>query len=152
MELDSYIESGAIEAYALGLASEEEVAELEHMRKLYPELNKEVKLIQSKLEKIAMEEAVTPPGAVRQRILQRIDWENENKSQEKTNYTYINIQPKEGDHITVHKWWKFFFIAVFILSKVFLFFAIFFYLKYRQMQEQQAQQQQQHTVQSVKAP
>ncbi|MET6999037.1 hypothetical protein [Chitinophaga defluvii] len=152
MELNSYIESGAIEAYALGLASEEEVAELEHMRKLYPELNQEVKLIQSKLEKIAMEEAVTPPGAVRQRILQRIDWENENKSTEKTNYTYINIQPKEGDHITVHKWWKFFFIVVFLLSKIFLFFAIFFYLKYRQMQEQQELKQQQHIVQPVKAP
>jgi anti-sigma-K factor RskA len=152
LELENYIESGAIEAYALGLASSDEVAELEYMRKLHPELNTEVRRVQVKLERIAMEESVSPPGAVRQRILQRIDWENENKATEVPNYTYINIQSKESDQMTVHKWWKYFFVAVFILSKVFLFFAIFFYLKYQQVKEQRAIHQQQQTTQGVKGP
>lgn len=37
----------------------------------------------------------------------------------------------------VHRWWKIFFIIFFIMSKVFLFLAIFYYLKYRMSQEQQ---------------
>lgn len=140
MELKFYIESGIIEAFVLGLASEEEVTELQHMRKLYPELDTEVELVERSLERVAYDEAVMPPATVRDRVLQRIDWEeSQRRQQDNKNYTFINIQPKDGSHITVHRWWKILFIIIFILSKVFLFFAIFFYLKYRQQQEKGAE-------------
>lgn len=139
MELKFYIESGIIESFVLGLASEAEVEELQHMRRLYPELNTEVEFVERRLERAAFDEPVLPPVEIRDRILQKIRWDHNSGGHfgdNNSNYTFINIQPKDGDHITVHRWWKIFFIIFFIMSKVFLFLAIFYYLKYRQSQEQ----------------
>ncbi|SKA17870.1 hypothetical protein SAMN04488128_1021375 [Chitinophaga eiseniae] len=138
MELKFYIESGIIESYVLGLASETEVEELEHMRKLFPELDTEVELAERRLEKACFDEAVLPPVEIRERVLQKVRWEYAGaQADAQSNYTFINIQPKDGSHISVHRWWKIFFIIIFILSKIFLFFAIFYYLKYRQEKEKQ---------------
>jgi heme/copper-type cytochrome/quinol oxidase subunit 3 len=80
-----------------------------------------------------------PPAEIRDRVLQKIRWDEGNAySDPSSNYTFINIQPKDGNHITVHRWWKIFFIIFFIMSKVFLFLAIFYYLKYRMSQEQRS--------------
>lgn len=137
MELKFYIESGIIESFVLGLASEAEVEELQHMRKLYPELDTEVEFVERRLERAAFDEPALPPAEVRDRVLQKIRWEQGHAySDPSSNYTFINIQPKDGSHITVHRWWKIFFIIFFIMSKVFLFLAIFYYLKYRMSQEQ----------------
>lgn len=137
MELKFYIESGIIESFVLGLATDEEVAELQHMRRLYPELDTEVEYVERRLERAAFDEPAMPPAEVRNRVLQKIRWDQGNGySEPPSNYTFINIQPKDGDHIIVHRWWKTFFIIFFIMSKIFLFLAIFYYLKYRQSQEQ----------------
>lgn len=147
MELNHYIQSGIIESYVLGLATSTEIDELQYMRRLYPELNREIAAVERRMERTAFAEAVLPPERLKDRIFQRINWEEEERNydtRERTrsngngnqqNYnTYINIQPKGSDYITVHKWWKVFFIAVFILSKLCLGTAIYFFLKY-QMQE-----------------
>ncbi|WP_142684682.1 hypothetical protein [Chitinophaga polysaccharea] len=138
MELKFYIESGIIESFVLGLATEEEVEELQHMRRLYPELDTEVEFVERRLERAAFDEPAMPPVEIRERVLQKIRWEEgHGHSDPSSNYTFINIQPKDGNHILVHRWWKIFFIIFFIMSKVFLFLAIFYYLKYRMSQEQQ---------------
>lgn len=137
MELKFYIESGIIESYVLGLASDTEVEELQHMRRLYPELDTEVEFVERRLERAAFDEPAMPPAEVRDRVLQKVRWESGSAyADPSSNYTFINIQPKDGNHITVHRWWKIFFIIFFIMSKVFLFLAIFYYLKYRMSQEQ----------------
>ncbi|HWV67452.1 hypothetical protein [Chitinophaga sp.] len=139
MELKFYIESGIIESFVLGLASEEEVEELQHMRRLYPELDTEVEFVERRLERAAFDEPAMPPVEIRERVLQKIRWEEgHGYSDPSSNYTFINIQPKDGSHIIVHRWWKIFFIIFFIMSKVFLFLAIFYYLKYRMSQEQRS--------------
>lgn len=141
MELDHYIESGIIESYALGLATASEIEELQQMRKLYPQLNMEIRMVERRMEMVALTEGVLPPSRLKDKIFQRINWDEERNSTEKdkSNYTFINIQSKNQDYITVHKWWKLFFILVFIVSKVCLFAAIYFYLKYQQAQEKLAQ-------------
>jgi hypothetical protein len=141
LELDHYIESGIIESYALGLATATEIEELQYMRKLYPQLNTEIRMVERRIEMVALTEGVMPPSRLKDRIFQRINWEEDRASaeKEKSNYTFINIQSKNQDYITVHKWWKLFFILVFIVSKVCLFAAIYFYLKYEQSQEKLAQ-------------
>jgi len=138
LELKFYIASGIIESFVLGLASEAEVEELQHMRKLYPELDTEVEFVERRLERAAFDEPAMPPAEVRDRVLQKIRWEDGHAyADPASNYTFINIQPKDGSHITVHRWWKIFFIIFFIMSKIFLFLAIFYYLKYRMSQEKQ---------------
>lgn len=152
MELDHYIQSGIIESYVLGLATNVEVEELQYMRRLYPELNSEITAVEKRMEKTAFAEAVLPPEQLKDRIFQRINWREEEyydttdyrrssnqRQQGNYNTTYINIQPKDNQYITVHKWWKLFFIAVFILSKIMLASAIYFYVK-SQMQEKKLEQ------------
>jgi hypothetical protein len=152
LELDHYIQSGIIESYVLGLATNVEVEELQYMRRLYPELNSEITAVERRMERTAFAEAVLPPEQLKDRILQRINWREEayhdttdyhrtsnQRQQANYNTTYINIQPKDNQYITVHKWWKLFFIAVFIISKICLASAIYFYLKY-QMQEKKLEQ------------
>lgn len=147
MELKFYIESGIIESYVLGLASDAEVEELQHMRRLYPELDTEVEFVERRLERAAFDEPAMPPVEVRDRVLQKIRWEQgQAYADPSSNYTFINIQPKDGSHITVHRWWKIFFIIFFIMSKVFLFLAIFYYLKYRMSQEHQQGDNLRHPV------
>ncbi|WP_440132617.1 hypothetical protein [Chitinophaga sancti] len=152
MELDHYIQSGIIESYVLGLATNVEVEELQYMRRLYPELNSEIAAVEKRMEITAFAEAVPPPAQLKDRIFQRINWKEE-ESHEATDYrrtsgqhqqanyntTYINIQPKDNQYITVHKWWKLFFIAVFIISKICLASAIYFFVK-SQMQEKKLEQ------------
>ncbi|HEY9258999.1 hypothetical protein [Chitinophaga sp.] len=107
------------------------------MRRLYPELDTEVEFVERRLERAAFDEPAMPPAEVRDRVLQKVRWESGSAyADPSSNYTFINIQPKDGNHITVHRWWKIFFIIFFIMSKVFLFLAIFYYLKYRMSQEQ----------------
>ncbi|CAL1520944.1 hypothetical protein [Chitinophaga sp. MM2321] len=138
MELKFYIESGIIESFVLGLATESEVEELEHMRRLYPDLDTEVEIVERRLERAAFDEAAMPPAQTKERVLQKIRWEQAGGYGEtSSSYTFINILPKDGSHISVHRWWKIFFIIIFILSKIFLFFAILYYLKYRQVKEQE---------------
>lgn len=137
MELDHYIESGIIESVVLGLASATEIDELQQVRRLYPELNREIAAVEKRMEIAAFDEAVMPPTRLKERILHRINWQEEENghNNKSSNYTFINMQPKGGSYITVHKWWKLFFIMVFIISKICLFSAIYYYLKYQQMQD-----------------
>jgi len=48
---------------------------------------------------------------------------------------YIDVDSKSS-HMRVHKMWRWIIIAIFILGKVFLAFAIFFYLENRQIKEE----------------
>jgi hypothetical protein len=148
LELDHYIKSGIIESYVLGLASSTEIEELQYMRRLYPSLNAEIVAVERRLERNALEEAVLPPAKLKERIFQRMNWQDETqpsrgrtREEDRSNYTFINIQPNDKQHIMVHWWWKPFFIAVFILSKVCFFFAVFYYLKFRQLQERKLERQ-----------
>jgi hypothetical protein len=141
LELHHYIESGIIESYALGLATATEVEELQYMRKLYPELNTEIRMVERRIEMVALTEGVMPPARLKDRLFQRINWDEQRTAdKDKSNYTFINIESKNKDYITVHKWWKLFFVMVFIVSKVCLFAAIYYYLKYQQLQERKTEQ------------
>lgn len=68
MDIKAYIESGAIEAYVLGLATAEEAAELEQLRKQYPELNNAIVAFEEQLERTAIAEAEAPPAFVKEKI------------------------------------------------------------------------------------
>ncbi len=48
---------------------------------------------------------------------------------------YIEVE-SENNHMKVHKTWKFIFATVFVLGKIFLGYAIYFYLENRQAQQQ----------------
>jgi cbb3-type cytochrome oxidase subunit 3 len=142
LDLRTYIESGAVECYLLGLASAEEEMLLEEMRRLYPELESEISVTAFRLEEAAMEGGVTPPAEVWDRINRRVRREAQESQQRRRTrrdeaaYTVINLQEAPPNrYMKVNIWWRCAFIALCMLVMVLLACSIYFYRKYHEMEE-----------------
>lgn len=72
MDIYAYIQSGMIESYVLGLASAEEAAEVENLRSQYVEVDEAIKEFSLVIEASAFENAVTPPGDIKSKIIASI--------------------------------------------------------------------------------
>lgn len=73
MDIQAYISSGIIETYVLGLASENEARELEHLCTQHPEVQAAVDAYQQSLEAYALLHAATPPEGMKERIWQSLE-------------------------------------------------------------------------------
>ena len=136
MNHHAYIESGILETYVLGLASDVQQDEVERYAHIFPE----VSLALKDIEKVINQQfsASIPPPIVRQRIQENEyhrlkKWDFNDQNQYKNNTTkkeekYLEVEVNDT-HIRVHKNWRPAFIAVFILSKIFLVTALYFYFK-----------------------
>lgn len=151
--IQQYINSGILEAYVTGSASEQEVKELLYMKASYPEVNIALQELEKDMELIAQQMAITPPERTWNRVSDTIDelilrqtsdpdqFTGRHDSNHKdftkpdTGSQYIEVEA-ESNHMKVHKAWKWVFAAVFVLGKIFLAFAIYFYLENRQAQQQ----------------
>lgn len=72
MNVQEYISSGIVESYVLGLASPEEQAEFESMCKQHPEVLQARIDFELSLEQQAMQNAVAPPPALKQQIMDTV--------------------------------------------------------------------------------
>lgn len=151
MKINEYIESGILEAYVLGAASETEISELLDLKARHPQIGDALYELETDLERIAQHMAITPPPEIWTRIEDNI---NELATRPHVGRLRIDTSPpKEGqrgkqkssqfievesqsNHMRIHKVWRWVFAAVFILGKIFLAFAIYFYLSNRQAEEQ----------------
>ena len=152
MKTQQYIDSGILETFVLGAASEEEVKELLYMKAKYPEISEALQQLEMDMEKLARDLAVEPPSGTWYKIAQEInaviphqdaspqvfnrrgsrkrpDTENGKDNQ------YIEVEG-ESSHMRLHKAWRWIFAAVFVLGKIFLAFAIYFYLENKHTQQQ----------------
>ena len=73
MNVEAYISSGILEAYALGELTEQERAEVEKNLALYPALRKELALIEETQEKLLMNAGVKPSATVKTKLFAAID-------------------------------------------------------------------------------
>ena len=150
MKIQEYIDSGILETFVLGAASEEEVKQLLYMKTKYPEVNEALLQLEQDMEKLAADMAIAPPPGTWYKIEQEIDaiihhqentpqlFKNGNSHKSRTrkgNDEYIEVEG-ESSHMRLHKAWRWVFAAVFILGKIFLGFAIYFYLENKHTQEQ----------------
>ena len=76
MDIGQYIESGILEAYALGVCTEEERAEVERMAAAYPEVNAALQSACADVERLAQLAAIPPPPGLKTQILERIRLES----------------------------------------------------------------------------
>lgn len=151
MEIREYIESGILETYVLGVATQEEAKELERLKTSYPEINDALTQLEIDLENIAQQMAITPPPAlwnkIEDQILDDLIKRNNapavriqanNKNNQYTAPPQNNFIEVEGrsSHMRIHKAWRWVFAAVFVLGKIFLAFAIYYYLENRQLTQQ----------------
>lgn len=151
MEIKEYIESGALEAYVMGSASDLEIEELLSLKAQYPEVKEALTEVEEDLERIARNMAISPPPGTWMKIEKEI---NELTKQPGFKEMKITSVPKKGgstkdestgdfvevhgpsSHMRVHKIWRWILAAIFILGKIFLGFAIFYYLESKQAHEQ----------------
>ena len=76
MNIEDYIESGQLELYALQQLSPAEAAEVERLAAEHPALRAELTRVQRALGLYAEAHAVTPPAALRERVLRSIQQTN----------------------------------------------------------------------------
>lgn len=151
--IQQYINSGILEAYVTGSASEQEIEELLYMKASYPEVNIALQELEKDMEHIAQQMAITPPQHTWHKLSDKIDElilrqttdPEKFNGREDSKYKnfirpdnaphYIEVEA-ENSYMKVHKAWKWVFAAVFVLGKIFLGFAIYFYLENRQAQLQ----------------
>ena len=77
MNVEEYISSGILEAYALGELSEQERAAVERNLLQYPELKKELELIEEAQEQLLMKAAIEPSASVKARLFSSIETEKQ---------------------------------------------------------------------------
>jgi len=152
VNIELYIQSGIVESYALGLATPLEIAEFEQLLPHFPELKEALADFEYHLELFAIDNEEPPPAGTRERIEARIrelpamagaTRGGERKYRRgKSAGEYLPIEVS-SPYIRVHRKWRTFFIAVFILSKIFLGFAIYYFLEYRHAQKHVRQLEQQ---------
>lgn len=147
MNTQAYIKSGILEAYLIGIASEEDVKEVETMKVAYPEISIALSDLQSDIIEHFQTSAITPPPVLRYNLIldtPQTEIKKWDFAQQGTNFQEKNSNSKDSyvevefdnTHIKVHKYWRPAFIGVFILSKIFLVLALYFYFKSDSLQQE----------------
>ena len=148
MNIKEYIESGILESYVIGSASEQEKRELLQLKDQHPEIQRALDELEVDMERIAQFMAVPPPPQLWYRIEDNINElvfsphlkplkieEYTNSNGQSSKDQYIEVEGS-STHMRIHKVWRWVLAAIFVLGKIFLGFAIYYYLENRQAQEQ----------------
>ena len=149
MNIEEYIESGVLESYILGSASEDETRELLYFKDQFPQVRTALFELELDMERAAQQMAIMPPPGTWEKIeaslnevaipeyepLKFRQTNNNNYYNDHKREQFIEVE-SESNQMRVHKNWKWAFAAVFILGKIFLICAIYFYLENRQAQQQ----------------
>jgi hypothetical protein len=148
MNVKEYIESGALELYVLGAASDDEAKELLHLKKQHPEIEQALIELETDLERLAQYSAIAPPPTLFKKIEDDIKdliktdnrphltvYKGQNGHDNDQKSRFIEVEA-ETNQMRIHKAWRWVFAAVFLLSKIFLIASIYYYLENRQAQEQ----------------
>lgn len=159
VKIQEYITSGIIESYVLGLASQEEIQQFERLLPLHPELRDALSEFEWQLEAFARDHEIPPPSGILQKIrdqLQDKSVTRHSSHRHKTNDTqaepdYIHVRTS-SPYISVHRSWRPIFIAVFILSKIFLVLFIYYLIKYEHATRDNLQLRQQLTQPATTKP
>jgi hypothetical protein len=151
VEINKIIESGLMETYVMGIATEEEVQQVLSLKQEHPAFKEALEQLEYDMEVLAQSMSIEPPAGTLSKIEQEIneiqrrnqavqttfepEYRHEKSEQESRQEKYIQVE-SESNQMRVNKAWKWLFIAVFLLGKIFLASAIYFYLENRQAKEQ----------------
>lgn len=149
MEIKEIINSGILETYVMGIATEEEMEQVLWYKRQYKEVDAALQQIELDMERFAIKNGIEPPVGTLAKIEDRIneiqlrkqevgtpiDFQDFAKAQSEQKSPYIEVE-SQSNHMRIHKAWRWVFAAVFVLGKIFLGFAIYFYLANRQAQQQ----------------
>ncbi|HSF45506.1 MAG TPA: anti-sigma factor [Chitinophagaceae bacterium] len=123
MDIQQYISSGIVESYVLGLASEQEVAELELLRREHPELNAAILEFEQKLEEQGLRNALPAPAFVKANLMEQLKDE---------------FVPVMAPVRTIHPAWKMAAAASLLLFLASSFFALMMFNRYNALSSEYA--------------
>lgn len=103
MNTKEFIESGILESYVLGFTSVEETAQVEAALVQHPELTVEVESLRGILEEFAINNAITPPPALRDRVLGAIEKLSEEEREIKVVAFEPTFQPEQAQSTEITK-------------------------------------------------
>lgn len=149
MEIKQIISSGILETYVMGIATEEEIEQVLFYKKQYPEVGAALNEIELEVEAFAFKHAIEPPAGTLAKIEDHIkeiqlrgkslarplEFDGAARDTASPKSPYIEIE-SQSSHMRIHKVWRWIFGAVFLLGKIFLAFAIYYYLETRQAREE----------------
>lgn len=159
MNIDTYIRSGIVEAYVLGVASTDEKAEFETLLPHHPELQLAMTEFEIQVEAFATDQAVPPPSRARREYdafinrmpIPRTDGDGIHAGTATGRTGYIPAYEVSSTHIRVHKNWRIVVLILFIIAKVALAFLIYFAIKYYEVRSEVKQlQHKEELIQSAK--
>ncbi len=112
MNLQAYISSGILELYAAGLASPEEIREVDAMAEQHPEVRKELDAIHQTLEGYVGLHGVQPPVGLKENIMDRLDappkgrqkGKDSNEDASKSNRIYEPRDSSEKNIASIASW------------------------------------------------
>lgn len=90
MDIESYISSGAIESFVLGLSDAAEIAEIKALRLEYPQIEAAIQAFEKSIENQALKAATQPFPEMKQVLMTRL----------KTEFTQIDPAIAEGNNDT----------------------------------------------------
>jgi hypothetical protein len=147
-DIQEYIDSGILELYVLGSVSEEEERELLTYKEKFPEVKQALFELETDMERIAEQMAIKPPPTTWLKIQENLNeliempepeplrlkqlGDPQEPYQRKRDQQYIEVE-SESSHMRIHKAWRWVMVGIFVLGKIFLGCAIYFYLENRQL-------------------
>jgi hypothetical protein len=132
LKTQEFIESGILESHLMGFTNKEEQEQVRQMMQADDRLAAYVEDLESNMKAYFERDSVMPPRDTREVIQLR----NDRSSKQKHNLRdtvpnstpYLDIEVNDT-HMKVHKLWRPAFVAVFILSKIFLIAGLYYYFK-----------------------
>lgn len=151
-----------VEAYVFGLLTPEEKIEFEYHLSVSPLLQQAVAAVEQQVEQYALSQAVPPPPEIRDQFtsfIEKMPVPRKDTREElppggggPNNPNYIPAYEVSSSHIRVHKYWRIAFLVLFILSKIFLAFLIYYIIRFYNAREEVKQMQQQQKVEQQAKP
>lgn len=125
MDIKEYIESGILEAYVFGSATQAEADQLLKLKVQYPQVKDALEELEENLERIAQEMSIAPPIDSWRKIeteLHEIVIRDQQDRLKKPEQVHLISQT---NYIRVHKLWRVLAIGLILLGLLFLGLAIF---------------------------
>ena len=144
METRELIESGVLEAHLLGLANKDEQQLVRRVAEENQEIADNLVDIESRITSFFNGNAVPPPPKLREIVhlrsresqqKQKHIFDQKTRQNDQNANKFLDIEVNDT-HIKVHKFWRPAFIAVFVLSKIFLITGLYYYFKTVNQDEQ----------------
>ena len=146
MDTKDFIESGILESYLLGLSDEEEKEYVKQLILTDQGISDYLIDLETNITGYFDQHSFPPPPEIREIITLRTTKSdiqkkkhvfNKNSSRQESSKKdeYLDIEVNDT-YIKVHKYWRPAFIAVFILSKIFLIAGLYFYFKTASLEQE----------------